>query len=342
MIIVMKTAATKDQIKIVCEEINKLNYKDHPIYGKERTIIGAIGNDREKARLHTLNKCAGVESVIPIVKPYKLSGKELKKDQTIVKVGELEIGNSQFPVIAGPCSVENEKQLMECAEIAKKGRAQLLRGGAFKPRTSPYSFQGLEEEGLKILAGAREKTGLYIVTELMTINDIDLLEKYSDVIQIGTRNMMNYPLLKEVGQANKPVLLKRGMMARMEELLMASEYIMSHGNKNVILCERGIRTFETATRNTLDLSAVPWLKKNSHLPVIVDPSHGTGVSSLITPMSKAAIAAGADGIMVEIHPQPEIAISDGDQSLNAVQFYDLMDEIQRYVTIEGKYLKKIG
>lgn len=338
MIIVMKSTASDEQVDNVRSQIRKMGYTDHPIFGKERVVIGAIGNEREKARLHSLESMPGVESVMPILKPYKLVGKELKKDKTIVQVGDLRIGDSQFVVIAGPCSVESREQLLSCAVSAKENQAQILRGGAFKPRTSPYSFQGLEEEGLKLLAEARKETGLMIATEVITINDIDLVCKYADIIQIGARNMMNFPLLKQVGQIEKPVLLKRGMMSTMEELLMASEYILSQGNTNVILCERGIRTFEGATRNTLDLSAVPWLKEHSHLPVIVDPSHGTGVRSLITPMAKAAVAAGADGIMIEIHPKPEEAYSDGNQSLRFEEFSHLMDEIKRYLPLENRFL----
>lgn len=338
MIIVMKSTATDEQIEQVRSQIRSMGYKDHPIFGKERVVIGAIGDEREKTRLHTLESMPGVESVMPILKPYKLVGKELKKEKTIVQVGDLRIGDSQFVVFAGPCSVETREQLMSCAVSAKENQAQILRGGAFKPRTSPYSFQGLEEDGLKLLAEARKETGLLIATEVITINDIDLVSRYADIIQIGARNMMNFSLLKQVGNIDKPVLLKRGMMSTMEELLMASEYILSQGNPNVILCERGIRTFETATRNTLDLSAVPWLKEHSHLPVIVDPSHGTGVRSLIIPMAKAAVAAGADGIMVEIHPKPEEAYSDGAQSLRFNEFTDLMNEVKRYLPLEKRYL----
>ncbi len=338
MIIVMKAGAREEEIEHVREQIRKMGYVDHPIIGKERVVIGAIGDEREKTRLQVLESSPGVESVVPILKPYKLVGKELQSDKTIVEVGDLKIGSDQFVVMAGPCSVEYREQILECADIAKKHGAQMLRGGAFKPRTSPYSFQGLEEEGLKLLAEARDRTGLCIITELITINDIDLLSKYVDVLQIGARNMMNFALLKEVGRAKKPVMLKRGMMSTMEELLLSAEYIISNGNKDVILCERGIRTFENATRNTLDLSAVPWLRQNSHLPVIVDPTHGTGVRSLITPMAKAAIAAGADGLMVEIHPKPEEAYSDGPQALVEDQFSAFMHEVKRYIPLENRHL----
>ncbi len=338
MIIVMKEGAHEEEVEHVREQIRKMGYVDHPIFGKKRVVIGAIGDERSKARLQILESYPGVESVVPILKPYKLVGKELQSDKTIVEVGDLKIGTDQFVVMAGPCSVEYREQILECADIAKKHGAQMLRGGAFKPRTSPYSFQGLEEEGLKLLAEARDRTGLCIITEVLTINDIDLISKYVDVLQIGARNMMNFALLKEVGRAKKPVMLKRGMMSTMEELLLSAEYIISNGNKDVILCERGIRTFENATRNTLDLSAVPWLKQNSHLPVIVDPTHGTGVRSLITPMAKAAIAAGADGLMVEIHPKPEEAYSDGPQALIEGQFSALMNDVKRYIPLENRHL----
>ncbi|MFC1513853.1 3-deoxy-7-phosphoheptulonate synthase [candidate division KSB1 bacterium] len=338
MIIVMSSDASEEQITYVQDKIIEQGYGVHPIYGKDRVVIGAVGDERGKSRLQILETLPGVEKVVPILKPYKLVGNELKKDKTVVKVGDLEIGSEQFVIMAGPCSVENREQLMTCADIVKNMGGRILRGGAFKPRTSPYSFQGLAEEGLKILAAAREKTGLYIVTEAITINDIDLVGSYADIIQIGARNMMNFPLLKKAGQNKKPVMLKRGMMSTMEELLMSAEYIVSQGNNNVILCERGIRTFEKATRNTLDLSAVPWLKEHTHLPVIVDPSHGTGTRSLVTPMAKAAVASGADGIMVEIHPNPEKAFSDGAQSLLPEQFAYLMDEVKKYIPLENRIL----
>ncbi|MFC1556745.1 3-deoxy-7-phosphoheptulonate synthase [candidate division KSB1 bacterium] len=338
MIIVMQSGATTEEVDHIRERIREMGYVDHPIIGKERVVIGAIGDERGKSRLQFLESAPGVESVVPILKQYKLAGKELRREKTTVSVGDITVGDRRFVVMAGPCSVENREQLMTCAEAAKKGGAQILRGGAYKPRSSPYSFQGLAEEGLKLLAEARDLTGLYIITEVITINDIGLVSNYADIIQIGARNMMNFPLLKEVGQVKTPVMLKRGMMSTMEELLMSAEYILSQGNPNVILCERGIRTFENSTRNTLDLSAVPWLKGHSHLPVIVDPSHGTGVRSLITPMAKAAVAVGADGIMVEIHPNPEEAYSDGKQALVPSQFYHLMKEVRRYLPLEERVL----
>ena len=338
MIIVMEAGASQEQVEHVRERIRDMGYIDHPIFGTERVVIGAIGDEREKHRLQVLESVAGVESVVPILRPYKLVGKELRRDKTTVRVKEYEIGSEFFAVMAGPCSVESREQVLTTAMRVKKAGAQILRGGAFKPRTSPYSFQGLEEEGLKLLAEARDKTGLLVITELITINDIELVSKYADILQIGARNMMNYSLLKVVGQSDMPVMLKRGMMATLEELLMAAEYIASQGNQKIILCERGIRTFERATRNTLDLSAVPWLKEHSHLPVIVDPTHGTGVRSLIIPMAKAAIAAGADGIMVEVHPNPEEAYSDGPQALVPEQFDHLMNEVRRYLPLENRHL----
>jgi len=275
---------------------------------------------------------------MPILKPFKLASKEMRKERTIVKVGKYSIGGSQFVVMAGPCSVETREQILKSAEVVKKAGAQVLRGGAFKPRTSPYSFQGLEEEGLKLLAEAREKTGMPFVTEVITPTDVTLVAEYADMLQIGARNMQNFALLKEVGKIKKPILLKRGMSNTLKELLMSAEYIMSQGNYNVVLCERGIRTFEDYTRNTCDLSAVPALKELSHLPVIVDPSHGTGVRSLIAPLSKAAVAVGADGLIIEVHPNPEEAYSDGAQSLMPKQFEKLMEEVKKYLLLEGKHL----
>jgi len=265
---------------------------------------------------------------LPILKPYKLASREARDGNTVISVGDVEIGGSRFIVMAGPCSVESEEQMMESAYIVKKGGAHILRGGAFKPRTSPYSFQGMEEEGLKILEKARAKTGMPVVTEVMNTTDVDLVEAYSDILQIGARNVQNFALLKKVGHARKPVLLKRGIMTTIEELLMSAEYILSEGNDQVILCERGIRTFETATRNTLDISAVPVLKELTHLPVIVDPSHAAGNWKYVIPLSRAAVAVGADGLLVEVHPEPEKAVSDGSQSLKPEKFYRLMEEIK--------------
>jgi 3-deoxy-7-phosphoheptulonate synthase len=280
----------------------------------------------------------GVEKIVSILKPYKLASREFKEENTVIKIGDVVIGGGKFVVMAGPCSVESEEQMMESAYTVKKGEAQIMRGGAFKPRTSPYSFQGMEEEGLKLLKKAREKFGLPVVTEVMNTTDVELVEEYVDILQIGTRNAQNFPLLKRVGKCKKPVVLKRGMMTTIEELLMSAEYILSGGNQDVILCERGIRTFETATRNTLDISAVPVLKELTHLPVIVDPSHSSGHWKYVIPLAKAAVAVGADGLLVEVHPDPEKAISDGLQSLKPEKFYQLMEEI----AVLEKALKKGG
>ena len=338
MIIVMKEGATKEQIDHVIDRIKELGYTPHPIYGEQKTIVGAIGDERGKFRLESLGGVPGVEDVMPILKPYKLVGKELRTDPTTIQVGEHTIGADEFMLIAGPCSVENREQIVSTAQAVKKSGAQYLRGGAFNPRTSPYSFQGMEEDGLKLLKEASEATGLKIVTEVITSTDVLLVAKYADILQVGARNMNNFALLKDLGKINKPVMLKRGMMSTVQEFLMAAEYIASEGNPNIILCERGIRTFETATRNTLDLSIVPLLKMRTHLPVIVDPSHGTGIRELIGPMSKAAVACGADGLMIEVHPDPEVAFSDGAQSLLPEQFDTLTKELKKYIKLEGKKL----
>ena len=338
MIIVMKPGATKAQFNHVVDKIKEYGFQPHPIVGTERTVIGCIGDERGKTQLQSLEVAPGVESVMPILKPFKLASREMRKEKTLVKVGKNVIGSSQFVVMAGPCSVETREQILKSAEIVKAAGAQMLRGGAFKPRTSPYSFQGLEEKGLRLLAEAREKTGLPFITEVITPTDVALVTEYADMLQIGARNMQNFALLKEVGKIHKPVLLKRGMSNTLKELLMSAEYIMSQGNYNVVLCERGIRTFEDYTRNTCDLSAVPALKEMSHLPVIVDPSHGTGVRSLITPLSKAAVAVGADGLIIEVHPKPEEAYSDGAQSLMPKQFEKLMEEVKKYLPLEERHL----
>ncbi len=338
MIIVMNNYATKEQIEHIIERIKKLGYKPHPIYGDQKTVIGAIGDERGKFRLESLASVPGVEVVMPILAQYKLVGKELKSKPTLIEIDEHTVGGEEFMLIAGPCSVENRKQILSVAESVKNAGAQYLRGGAFKPRTSPYSFQGLEEDGLKLLRESSEITGLKIVTEVITPKDVNLVEKYADVLQVGARNMNNYTLLKDLGKIEKPIILKRGMSATMQELLMAAEYIVSEGNPNVILCERGIRTFETATRNTLDLSIIPLIKERSHLPIIVDPSHGTGMKNLIGPMSKAAVACGADGIMIEVHPNPEEAFSDGAQSLLPDDFETLAKDLRKYLKLAGKRL----
>ena len=327
MIIVMKRSATEAQVEHVLRWIESVGYRAHPSRGVERTIIGAIGNDRDKMQLTAVEHLSGVEKVMPILKPYKLASRESREGDTVVAVGGLKIGGPEFVVMAGPCSIESEEQLMESAYIARKGGAHILRGGAFKPRTSPYSFQGMEEEGLKLLRKVREHTGLPVITEVMNTTDVDLVESYVDILQVGARNVQNFALLKKVGQSRKPVLLKRGMSTTIEELLMSAEYILSSGNESVILCERGIRTFETATRNTLDISAVPVLKELTHLPVIVDPSHAAGTWKYVIPLARAALAVGADGLMVEVHPEPEKAVSDGMQSLKPEKFYRLMEEL---------------
>ncbi len=336
MIVVMKPGTSQEQIDYVCKQIESMGFLAHPIQGVERTVIGAVGDERGREQLLGLALVDGVEAVIPIMKPYKLASRELRKQPTVVKVGNLEIGPSQFVVMAGPCSVESEEQILQAAEAVKAAGANILRGGAFKPRTSPYSFQGLEKKGLELLAKTRAKTGLPVVTEVLGAEDIGLVSEYTDILQIGARNMQNFPLLKGVGKTKKPVLLKRGMMSTVKELLMSAEYILSHGNSKVILCERGIRTFEDQTRNTLDLSAVPLLKELTHLPVIVDPTHGTGVRSLIPPMARAAVASGCDGLMIEVHPHPELALSDGAQSLNPSQFTELMKGLQPYLQLEKR------
>lgn len=328
MIIVMKSSATEKQIENVLQWVESVGYKAHPSSGVERTVIGAVGDNRDKAILKYAESLPGVEKTMPILKPYKLASRESHEGDTVINVGTIEIGGPEFVVMAGPCAIESEEQLLESAYVVKKGGGQILRGGAFKPRTSPYSFQGMEEEGLKVLSDVSKKTGLPTVTEVVNPADVDLVESYADILQIGARNIQNFALLKKVGHARKPVLLKRGMMTTIEELLMSAEYILSSGNPNVILCERGIRTFETATRNTLDISAVPVLKALTHLPVLVDPSHAAGAWQYVIPLSRAAVAVGADGIIVEVHPQPEKAVSDGAQSLKPEKFYQLMDNVR--------------
>ncbi len=339
MIISMLPSATQEQIEHVCDRIKSFGYSVHPIRGEERTVIGAIGDGKDKDRIISVMEAVpGVESVIPILQPFKLVGRELKKGNTLIRLDGLSIGGDQFVVMAGPCSVESRDQILTTADKVKAAGARILRGGAYKPRTSPYDFQGLEEAGLKLLAEARERTGLKIVTEIITTENIELVDAYTDIFQVGARNMQNFALLKKLGKVRKPVLLKRGMMSTLKEFLMSAEYIVSQGNPDVILCERGIRTFETYTRNTLDIAAVPALKQLSHLPVIVDPSHGTGKRSLIAPVSRAAVAVGSDGLIVEVHPNPEEAFSDGQQSLLPEEFAEMMRSITRYLEVEGKTL----
>lgn len=329
MIIVMKKNATEEQTENVIKWIESVGYKTHLSPGVEQTIIGAVGDKRGKEHLKFVESLSGVEKTIPILKPYKLASREVKEGNTVIRVGNIEIGGPEFIVIAGPCSIESAEQMMESAFIVKKAGANIIRGGAFKPRTSPYSFQGMEEEGLKLLKRAGDKAGMPVITEVLNTLEVDLVEEYTDILQVGARNVQNFALLKKVGKAKKPVLLKRGMMTTIEELLMSAEYILSSGNDDVILCERGIRTFETATRNTLDLSAVPVLKELTHLPVIVDPSHAAGHWKYILPLTKGALAVGADGVMIEVHPEPGKAVSDGMQSLKPERFYDLMEQIRK-------------
>ncbi|MFH1761008.1 MAG: 3-deoxy-7-phosphoheptulonate synthase [bacterium] len=335
MIIVMKSGAARNDINNVIAKIEEFGYKSHPIIGTDRTVVAAVGDARDKARLSALSSMKGVESVMPILRPFKLASIETRK-RTRIKIGKISIGGEKLCIMAGPCSVESEEQIINTAKAVKRAGAHMLRGGAYKPRTSPYSFQGLAEEGLKFLDLARKETGLYIVTEVMNPREIDLVAKYADMLQIGARNTQNFSLLKEIGRVQMPVLLKRGLATTIDELLMAAEYIMSEGNYQVVLCERGIRTFETATRNTFDVSAIPVLKMLSHLPVIADPSHSGGRRELVAPLSKAAVAAGADGLIIEVHPNPERAYSDGEQSLPPEQFKKLMLELGRYAALEGR------
>jgi 3-deoxy-7-phosphoheptulonate synthase len=337
-IIVLKPRITEEELKRIVKKLERHGLKTNISKGTERTIIGVIGDTSKitEEEENAIRLMPGIEDVMRILKPYKLASRDFKAENTTINVGGHIIGGKKIQVIAGPCAVENKTMLMGIAEKVKNAGASFIRGGAFKPRTSPYSFQGLGEEGLKYLSDVRKKTGLPVVTELMDPRDIGLILKYADIIQIGTRNMQNFRLLLEVGTCNKPVLLKRGLSATIKEWLMAAEYIMSKGNHNVILCERGIRTFETATRNTLDLSAVPALKQLTHLPVIVDPSHAVGKLAFVAPMAKAAVAAGTDGLLIEVHPNPEEALSDGEQSLKPDAFKKLMEELRPIAAAVGR------
>jgi 3-deoxy-7-phosphoheptulonate synthase len=335
MIIVMNGKTDDADVEKVIQKLHEMGHKVHISRGERRIILGVIGDVENLASVpfYAFN---GVEEIIRIVKPYKLASREFKSFDTTVEVKDVVIGGKEVVVMAGPCVVENEKQMFETAQQVKAAGAKILRGGAFKPRTSPYSFQGLGEEGLKLLDQAGEETGLAVVTEVMSVNQIDLVYKYTDILQVGARNMQNFVLLKELGKLKKPVLLKRGLSATIEEMLLSAEYILSQGNYEVILCERGIRTFENYTRNTLDLSAIPALKKLSHLPVIVDPSHATGRWRLVSPMAKAAIAAGADGLLIEVHPDPKSSLSDGAQTLRLDTFAQLMKEIRPIIQAVGR------
>ncbi len=337
MIVVLKPGTAQEDIQKIIERIESFGLRAHISEGEERTIIGAIGDERLMAD-QTLESFPGVEKVLPILKPYKLVSREFQKNNTVITLNRLRIGDKRVHVMAGPCSVESRDQVLQAAVPVKEAGATFLRGGAFKPRTSPYTFQGLGEEGLSYLAHARELTGLPIITEVLDPRDLDIVCRYTDILQIGARNMQNFKLLTEVGKLDKPVMLKRGMSATIQEFLLSAEYIAAEGNRRIILCERGIRTYETETRNTLDLSAVPLLKQLSHLPVFVDPSHGTGRWDLVAPMSLAGIAAGADGLLIEVHPQPEVALSDGPQSLKPNKFLALMKDLKKVAEAVGREL----
>jgi len=343
MLIVMQAHATEEQVKAVCERIESLGYRAYAIPGAQRTAIGITGNQGE-VEAGGLEEMPGVGEVIRVSKPYKLVSRDLKEEDTVLRFAgsSATIGGRDLAVMAGPCAIESREQAMAVAERVHRAGAQFFRGGAYKPRTSPYSFQGLGEEGLKIMAEVRERFGLLVVTEAVDNESLDLVEKYADIIQIGARNMQNFSLLKRVGRARKPVLLKRGMSATLEEFLMAAEYIMSEGNYEVVLCERGVRTFADHTRNTLDLSVVPAVDRLSHLPIVVDPSHGTGKRNKVLPMSRAAVAVGADGLLVEVHNNPDRALSDGMQSLFPDQFDELMAEVRQIAAVLHRNLPMAG
>src|SRR5579863_2167122 len=333
MIISMKLHSTKEEIEQVCERIRDFGYKIHAIEGEERVVIGAVGTGDTTVCLESVEAMPQVEKAVRISAPYKFVSKEYRTERTRIRLNGCEVGGDEFIVMAGPCSVESEKQIMQAAEGVARAGAKLLRGGAFKPRTSPYDFQGMEEEGLKLLAKAKRATGLSIITEVMSDRDVDLVADYADVLQIGARNMQNFALLKTLGKCTRPVLLKRGMSSTIKELLMSAEYVVAHGNPNVILCERGIRTFETVTRNTCDIVAVAVLNEMTHLPVILDPSHATGKRSLVPPLARAGVAIGANGLIVEVHPCPEKAVSDGAQSLTMQGFREMMGALQPYIAL---------
>jgi 3-deoxy-7-phosphoheptulonate synthase len=333
VIISIKLHATKEQVAEVRARIEEFGYKVHSIEGEERVVIGAIGHGDVTACLESLEAMPQVEKAVRISAPYKFVSREFRNFKTEIKVANATIGGDEFIVMAGPCSVESEKQILESAEIVARSGAKLLRGGAFKPRTSPYDFQGLEEEGLKLLAKARRATGLGIITEVMSDRDVTMVAEYADVLQIGARNMQNFALLKTLGHCGRPILLKRGMSSTVKELLMSAEYIVAHGNPQVMLCERGIRTFETVTRNTCDIAAIAALNELTHLPVILDPSHATGKRSLVPALARAGVAIGADGLIIEMHPQPEKAFSDGAQSLDPKQFAKMMEDLKPYIAL---------
>ena len=342
MIISMKLHATKQEIDEVRGLVTHFGYKVHSIEGEERVVIGVVGVGDVTACLESVEAMPQVENVTRISAPYKFVSKEFRKGKSRIKVNGLEVGGDEFIMMAGPCSVESEKQIMQTAEAVAAAGAKMLRGGAFKPRTSPYDFQGMEEEGLKLLRKAKESTGLAIITEVMSERDVDMIAQYTDVMQVGARNMQNFMLLKALGKCGRPVLLKRGLSSTVKELLMSAEYIVAHGNSEVMLCERGIRTFETVTRNTCDIAAIPALNELTHLPVILDPSHATGKRSLVPALSRAGVAIGADGLIVEVHPAPEKAISDGAQSLDLHQFAKMMVELKPYIKLWEESRKEVA
>jgi 3-deoxy-7-phosphoheptulonate synthase len=343
MLVVMKAHATDEQVRSVCQKIESLGYRAHAMPGAQRTAIGITGNKGEVEQ-GTIDEMPGVQEVIKVSKPYKLVSRDVKEDNTVIRFAETAatIGGAGLAIVAGPCAIESREQAFAVAERVHRAGAQFFRGGAYKPRTSPYSFQGLGEEGLKIMAEIRQQYGMKIITEAIDNESLDLVEEYADMIQIGARNMQNFSLLKRAGRAKKPVLLKRGMSATLEEFLMAAEYILSEGNYNVALCERGVRTFADHTRNTLDLSLVPAVQRLSHLPIFVDPSHGTGKRNKVTPLSRAAVAVGADGLMVEVHNNPDEAMSDGPQSLFPDQFDELMKQVRQIAAVVGRTVPGIG
>lgn len=336
MIVVLREGATKTQIEKVEKRLVDLGFKTHPIYGDIKTVIGAIG-DKRSINMNMILSMDGVDEIVPIMRPYKLASRELYQEPSVIDIGDgVKIGGKEIIVMAGPCAIEGEQEFIDVAKKVKESGAKMLRGGAYKPRSSPYSFQGLEVDGLKIMASARAVTGLKFVTEVVDTRDVETVAQYADILQIGARNMQNFRLLKEVGTSKKPVLLKRGLSATVTEWLMAAEYIMSEGNENVILCERGIRTYETATRNTMDISAIPVAKGCSHLPIVADPSHGTGFAKYVSPMAKAAVAAGADGLIIEVHQDPPNAMSDGEQSLRPDEFSVLMNDLLKISEAVGR------
>jgi 3-deoxy-7-phosphoheptulonate synthase len=333
MIISMKLHASKEEIAEVTERIKDFGYKVHSIEGEERVVIGAVGVGDVTDCLESLEAMPQVEKAVRISAPYKFVSREFRRGKSVFRINGVDIGGDEFVMMAGPCSVENERQILETAHAVRAAGAKFLRGGAFKPRTSPYDFQGMELEGLRLLTKAKKETGLGIITEVMSDRDVDTVAEHADILQIGARNMQNFALLKLLGKVGRPIMLKRGLSATIKELLMSAEYVVAHGNPNVILCERGIRTFETATRNTCDIAAIPVLNELSHLPVILDPSHATGKRSLVPPLCRAAVAVGADGLMVECHPHPEKAVSDGAQSLTLDQFAAMMRTLVPYIAL---------